>query len=324
MKLSVQSYHGNQFISEVAEYLRSDEENMNSMFESDGFIAFNLTYGKVICSSLNSGLTICIAELSENAPQIEFEFNGNDKDIPYKIGFCDKGSYRVEYHSENFSETIVEGSNLIITPRNNSRLITPVSKRIRFLYVFISPQFLQEYFNIEKKELKISISNKPTGEFLFRKGINSPQINLILSELFNQNIHDNLFKLFLESKSLELLSLFLEQFITTRSNFSNKEKDKILEMYQLISDDLSKTFTVKELINLSGLNEHKLQGGFKTLFGTTVQKLIKRLRLQEARKLILAENNTVSEAGYKVGYTNMSHFATAFRQEFGIFPKELK
>ncbi|MFC2104332.1 helix-turn-helix domain-containing protein [Bacteroidota bacterium] len=321
MNISIHSFLGKHLISTLVDSLKKD---FSPTIESEDYLTYDFPFGKIKCSSLNSGLTIGLADLDENAPPLSIEFSGNDTEIPYKIGFCHKGKYHIDYQSENMSDIIVEGSNLIITPRNGSRMYTTSSQKVSFLYIFISPEFLNDYFSIKNKELQLRISHQEKVNFLYAKGINSPQINLALSELFRYDTPESLSKIVLESKTLELLSLFFQQFIVAENNFSNFEKDKILESHQYILLNIAKIITVKELISNTGLNEHKLQQGFKTLFGTTVQKHIKKLRVQKARTLILQKNYSISEAGYSVGYTNMSHFASAFRQEYGILPGEMK
>lgn len=324
MIININSFRGTKFISSISDSLKQNlKEKLIPVIEYDNFIAYNLPFGKIVSSSLNTGLTIILSEFIYPYPPFIIEFNSADSDTPYKVGFVSKGSYSIQYKSENFKQEITEDTNLIITPQNDSQLITESARNLKFLYIFISPVFLNSYFNIENKQLQFGIRNN-SSDFLFKKGVNSPQINLILSELFNYNFQSNLSNLYLESKSLELLTLFFQQFVVSENNFTSYEKDTILNVHQYIISNLSYSHTVKELISYSGLNEHKLQNGFKTIFGTTIQRHIKKLKLQEAKRLILQENNSVSEAGFKVGYTNMSHFATAFRQEYGVLPKELK
>ncbi|MFC2152741.1 helix-turn-helix domain-containing protein [Bacteroidota bacterium] len=319
MIISIKSFLGNQLLNAIK---NSFAGIYFPVISTEKHLLYDLPIGKITCSCLNSGLTIGIAQLNENAPSVIFEFNGDESETPYKIGFCYDGQYKIDYPGYNISELIKQQENLIITPRNGSSMV--ISKQISFLYIFISSKFLQEYFNIESKELNLKISKTNKTDFLFAKGKNSAAINLALSDIFNSNYSDGLSKMMLESKSLELLTLFFHQFVVSENNFTNHEKDSILDAHQYILNHLEESITVKSLINLTGLNEHKLQQGFKTIFDNTVLKHIKKLRIQKAYELIVQQNFSISEAGYAVGYSNMSHFATAFRQEHGILPGELK
>lgn len=46
----------------------------------------------------------------------------------------------------------------------------------------------------------------------------------------------------------------------------------------------------------------------------------KHLRLQEARRLMLGEGLDVASAGYRVGYSNPSHFTREYKRLFGAPP----
>ena len=48
----------------------------------------------------------------------------------------------------------------------------------------------------------------------------------------------------------------------------------------------------------------------------------KRLRLTEARRLMLDENKNVTEAAFDVGYESVSQFIREYRKMFGQSPKE--
>ena len=48
----------------------------------------------------------------------------------------------------------------------------------------------------------------------------------------------------------------------------------------------------------------------------------KRLRLTEARRLMLDENRNVTEASLEVGYESVSQFIRDYKKIFGAAPKE--
>jgi len=48
----------------------------------------------------------------------------------------------------------------------------------------------------------------------------------------------------------------------------------------------------------------------------------KRLRLTEARRLMLDEKKNVTEASVEVGYESLSQFIRDYRKMFGSAPKE--
>ena len=48
----------------------------------------------------------------------------------------------------------------------------------------------------------------------------------------------------------------------------------------------------------------------------------KRLRLQEARRLLLGESIDAAEAAYRVGYESPSQFSREYRRMFGVPPRK--
>lgn len=72
-----------------------------------------------------------------------------------------------------------------------------------------------------------------------------------------------------------------------------------------------------------GTNECKLKWGFRKAFGTSAYQCLKNHRMDLARDMIEADIN-VSEAAQAVGYINVSHFISAFKQRHGITPGRLR
>ncbi len=73
-----------------------------------------------------------------------------------------------------------------------------------------------------------------------------------------------------------------------------------------------------------GLSETTLKRGFHQVYGTTVFGHLRALRMEHARALLQSGQATVIEAATQVGYSNPSNFASAFRAQFGLNPKEFQ
>ncbi len=68
-------------------------------------------------------------------------------------------------------------------------------------------------------------------------------------------------------------------------------------------------------MSVSGLHHH-----FKAVTALSPLQFQKRLRLQEARRLMLSEAIDATQAAYRVGYHNVSHFNREYKSLFGIPP----
>ena len=72
------------------------------------------------------------------------------------------------------------------------------------------------------------------------------------------------------------------------------------------------------------IHHMKLKQGFKELFATTPFAYLREYRLEVARNLLLENKFNVISIASRVGYSNASHFAAAFRRQYGISPKDCK
>ena len=59
---------------------------------------------------------------------------------------------------------------------------------------------------------------------------------------------------------------------------------------------------------------------FKAATAMSPLQFQKRLRLEEARRLLLSEHTDAAEAGYRVGYADPSHFSREYKRHFGDAP----
>lgn len=69
------------------------------------------------------------------------------------------------------------------------------------------------------------------------------------------------------------------------------------------------------------MSEPKLRKLFKQAFGKGVFDYYQFMRIQEAARLLKEKGLTVSEVGYQLGFTNLSHFSRVFEQHVGMKPK---
>lgn len=71
----------------------------------------------------------------------------------------------------------------------------------------------------------------------------------------------------------------------------------------------------------AGMSSSSLHAHFKAITRMTPLEYQKQLRLQEARRLMLAEGATASTAGFAVGYESPSQFSREYRRLFGAPPR---
>lgn len=141
--------------------------------------------------------------------------------------------------------------------------------------------------------------------------------------------HDMINRLLVESCVLELLSINLERLLYDGSKsdvrgLSRTDVDSLKYAREILLSRLESPPTLLELSQAVHLNDCKLKRTFKLLFGKTVYEYVREQRLEKAFGLLETGKCNVSEAAFAVGYTNISHFSEAFREKYGVLPREVK
>lgn len=136
--------------------------------------------------------------------------------------------------------------------------------------------------------------------------------------------------LFLESKVLELLSVYLSEVLELRilgpadSNVSRSDRDAISEARRLIDSQLAFAPGCEELARKVGISPSKLTRGFSAMFGMSVHQYIIDQRLRKAAGLLLESDLNVSQVAELVGYSKPGNFAAAFKRKYGVVPRNYK
>ncbi|MCJ8336824.1 MAG: AraC family transcriptional regulator, partial [Epibacterium sp.] len=153
-----------------------------------------------------------------------------------------------------------------------------------------------------------------------------PKLKSVLLQLTDCSLRKELQHLFLTAKSYELLSLTLDQLCTGAHQTSLSQADvACLEKARLLLDEnLVSPPSLIDLAHEVGINDFKLKKGFKELYKMTRYAYLRERRMMAAQQALVETGMSVTEVANQVGYTNLGHFAAAFRKQFGAMPKDFK
>ncbi len=84
------------------------------------------------------------------------------------------------------------------------------------------------------------------------------------------------------------------------------------------------SFHIDRLCREMAMSRTQLYRKFRSLTDKTIAEYFRSLRLHKAKELLTNSELSVSEAAYKTGFKNVSHFSRVFTQEFGINPREIR
>jgi len=96
--------------------------------------------------------------------------------------------------------------------------------------------------------------------------------------------------------------------------FSNRVRGVLERESQQASLDVE---TLAARLNLSRTHLHRRT---KDLFGLAPSELIIRFRLERAAKMLSVGAGTVGQIAYAVGFKNLAHFSSRFREQYGQTP----
>jgi AraC-like DNA-binding protein len=103
---------------------------------------------------------------------------------------------------------------------------------------------------------------------------------------------------------------------------TNSHAARISEAIIHIRRNYAEPLRIPDLARAVGMSESAFHQHFKAMCGTTPLQFQKRLRLIEARRLIVSENRSVSSAAAAVGYESPTQFSREFARMFGSSPRE--
>ncbi len=104
---------------------------------------------------------------------------------------------------------------------------------------------------------------------------------------------------------------------------SEQEVQLALRARDIIMIQYADDLTIRSLSKQLATNQQKLKTVFKSFFDITINRYIKKVRIEVAKSLLLSGQYTVGEASTAVGYANQSHFAARFKEIVGVNPSEL-
>ncbi|MBK7711349.1 MAG: helix-turn-helix transcriptional regulator [Bacteroidales bacterium] len=154
-------------------------------------------------------------------------------------------------------------------------------------------------------------------------------IEQVIRQIINCNYSNEIKKMFLLSKSIELLVLTAESYSYSENKkeifIKNKsDKEKIIAVRDLINERLNCPPNLSEIAKIIGLNEYKLKLGFKEVFNNTVFEYLTEQRLNIAMQYLKDTQKTSSEIAYSLGYATPQHFNNAFKKKFGFTPNSVR
>ena len=95
---------------------------------------------------------------------------------------------------------------------------------------------------------------------------------------------------------------------------------RIAQVIGRLRTEFDQPMRVEELAALAGMSVSSFHAHFKAVTAMSPLQFQKRLRLMEARRLMLADAATAAHAAFRVGYESSSQFSREYARMFGAPP----
>ena len=129
-------------------------------------------------------------------------------------------------------------------------------------------------------------------------------------------------RLMAEARVLEWSAARLFRSPSTDTSPAPHEHDPVKRAIQLLRERLDQNLDLATVAREVGVSPHHLSRKVSAETGLTLQRHLRRLRIERACEALDSKRMNVTEVALEVGYQSLSHFAKAFREETGRSPSD--
>ncbi|MCA9888006.1 MAG: AraC family transcriptional regulator [Anaerolineae bacterium] len=101
---------------------------------------------------------------------------------------------------------------------------------------------------------------------------------------------------------------------------SGSYASNVVKAIKRLRSNFDQSLRVEDMAQELGMSVSSFHSHFKAVTAMSPLQFQKRLRLQEARRLMLSEDVDATSAAYQVGYNDASHFSREYKSLFGEPP----
>lgn len=96
---------------------------------------------------------------------------------------------------------------------------------------------------------------------------------------------------------------------------------QLFQAIEYLKNNLDRPIRLNELSEAAYMSESSLYRHFKSVTGVSPMQYHKQLRLHEARRIMLAENEQAANAAFRVGFESIPQFNREYKKLFGQPPR---
>jgi AraC family transcriptional regulator, transcriptional activator of pobA len=245
----------------------------------------------------------------------------------YTILLFTEGNSSISVNNNTYS---VQPQTICLIPPNQMHSFEGLEKMKGLVFFFCQDFYIEEFSFIRLLNV-FSCTSQIAGN------ISNPCINLSDME-FNQVIEIIRFiereyehcipsnnSVILIRSLLNIMLLKLSEFYDAKSEKSNKSDSIFIhELSRLVDSYFINEHNVGFYTSTFNVSEKQLNEICNKNFNCGLKKILKDRLMQEARKLLLSTELSVSEISYKLNFDDNSYFNKVFKKQTGLTPKRFR
>ncbi|MDR1221733.1 MAG: AraC family transcriptional regulator [Tannerella sp.] len=207
----------------------------------------------------------------------------------------------------------------------NPSIVIPGKVNRASIYIVVDANYLRELIP-SPDEIPVVQNILRNNQLLLFEQIVSPTLQKIASEIVDETIDRSFELFFYRVKAEELICRLL---IELRKREEKKvyplniqDIQTVYKVRERMFENLTATSTIEELSLFANMSQSKLKRLFRQIFGDSIFSYYQDFRMKEAARLLKEEKLSVSEVGYRLGFSNLSHFTEVFERHIGMKPKK--
>ena len=210
---------------------------------------------------------------------------------------------------------VADGKDTLLSP-GELLVYRPGQWHMQYADMDSAPQFCHIFLDPGCGDLSALVGRKITAS--------SDASNLLVQALRELQAPDNYSNdIFLSSLELVLVSLLRRHSAAPLSaEEPSGENEIIRRAQQAVSTHVRDKLTVPLLARMADVSPSYLTALFQKHLGISPGEYIRRVKLQESKRLIREGHLNISEIAVALDYSTVYHFSRQFKEKFGISPTE--
>lgn len=251
------------------------------------------------------------------------KFQAHNVDI-FCVDHCREGS--MEYATRKDYCYYFEAGDLVVDHReNHSGNVTYPSRHYHGISIGFYLPIAEEQLPKEFKDFSVSLyalrdKFKKKSPYVIKA---AGEIERIFSDLYRvpSKIKNDYFRIKIFELLLYLDALEFDKQNEEKPYFYKTQVEKIKAIHKLMTEDLTKHYTIEELAEQFDISQTSLKNCFKSVYGSPINSYMQTYRMNiAATRLKQEKEKSVAEMAGLVGYDSPSKFSAVFKRVMGVTP----